>query len=101
MGSAGTYFCHCHVNTTLHLQMGMFGALIVDPAVHPYFPVTKGARRAFVDGPSYDIDTESILVPYSVDPRWHELNHAAAHAWPPETLLSPRCSGCSTPTTSR
>ncbi|MGY2746919.1 multicopper oxidase domain-containing protein [Arthrobacter sp. UYCu723] len=77
VGSAGTYFYHCHVNTTLHVQMGMFGALIVDPAIHPDFPVTKGARRAFVDGPEYDIDTETILVPYSVDPRWHELNHAA------------------------
>jgi FtsP/CotA-like multicopper oxidase with cupredoxin domain len=77
VGSAGTYFYHCHVNTTLHVQMGMFGPLIIDPPVHPDFPVTKGARRSFVDGPEYDIDTETILVPYSVDPRWHELNHAA------------------------
>ncbi|XAS66267.1 multicopper oxidase domain-containing protein [Micrococcaceae bacterium Sec5.7] len=77
VGAAGTYFYHCHVNTTLHVQMGMFGPLIIDPAVHPDFPVAPGARRAFVDGPEYDIDTEAILVPYSVDPRWHELNHAA------------------------
>lgn len=76
-GAAGTYFYHCHVNTTLHVQMGMFGPLIIDPKVHPRFPVSAGARRAFVDGPEYDIDTETILVPYSVDPRWHELNHAA------------------------
>ncbi|MDQ0619635.1 hypothetical protein [Arthrobacter globiformis] len=39
--------------------------------------MTKGARRAFVDGPEYDVDTETMLVPYSLDPRWHELNHAA------------------------
>lgn len=77
VGAAGTYFYHCHVNTTLHVQMGMFGPLIIDPAVHPDFPVTKGARRAFVDGPEYDIGTETMLVPYSLDPRWHELNHAA------------------------
>lgn len=77
VGASGTYFYHCHVNTTLHVQMGMFGPLIIDPPVHPDFPVTKGARRAFVDGPEYDIDTETILVPYSVDPRWHLLNHAA------------------------
>ena len=76
-GAAGTYFYHCHVNTVLHAQMGMFGALVVDPVVHPSYPVTPGARRPFVDGPEYDIATECILIPYSVDPRWHEMNHAA------------------------
>ncbi|NKX54354.1 multicopper oxidase domain-containing protein [Arthrobacter sp. E918] len=76
-GTAGTYFYHCHVNTTLHAQMGMFGPLIIDPVAHPDYPVSPGARRAFVDGPEYDIDTEAILIPYSLDPRWHELGHAA------------------------
>jgi FtsP/CotA-like multicopper oxidase with cupredoxin domain len=68
-GTAGTYFYHCHVNTVLHVQMGMFGASIVDPP--------SGRGRAFVDGPAYDLETESILVPYSIDPRWHTLGHAA------------------------
>lgn len=77
-GAAGTYFYHCHVNTPLHVQMGMFGPLIVDPAAHPAFPVQPGVtRRAFVDGPEYDIATETLLAPYSVDPRWHQLDHAA------------------------
>jgi hypothetical protein len=76
-GTAGTYFYHCHVNTTLHVQMGMFGPLIIDPIEHPDFPVTPGARRAFVDGPEYDIDTETLLIPYSMDTRWHGMNHAA------------------------
>ncbi|MBO1269108.1 multicopper oxidase domain-containing protein, partial [Arthrobacter cavernae] len=77
VGSAGTYFYHCHVNTPLHVQMGMFGPVVIDPVVHPDFPVSPGARRAFVDGPEYDIDTEAMLVPYAVDPRWHKLGHAA------------------------
>ena len=76
-GVAGSYFYHCHVNTVLHVQMGMIGPLIVDPWVHPDYPVEPGARRLFVDGPLYDIATEILLAPYSIDPRWHELNHAA------------------------
>jgi len=77
-GSAGTYFYHCHVNTPLHVQMGMFGPLVVDPVVHPDFPVEPGVtRRSFVDGPEYDIETETLLVPYSLDARWHTLDHAA------------------------
>ena len=76
-GTAGTYFYHCHVNTTLHVQMGMFGPLIIDPIEDPAYPVSPGARRAFVDGPEYDIDTEALLVPYSMATRWHGMNHAA------------------------
>ncbi|MBO1270007.1 multicopper oxidase domain-containing protein, partial [Arthrobacter cavernae] len=77
VGAAGNYFYHCHVNTPLHVQLGMFGPLVIDPVAHPDFPVSPGARRAFVDGPEYDIDTEAILAPYAVDPRWNELGHAA------------------------
>ncbi|MGF9647103.1 multicopper oxidase domain-containing protein [Pseudarthrobacter oxydans] len=75
-GSAGTYFYHCHVNTPLHVQMGMFGPIIVDPRVGSTAP-PKGTRRHSTDGPLYDIATETLIAPYSIDPRWHELNHAA------------------------
>ena len=77
VGSAGTYFYHCHVNTPLHVQMGMFGPLVIDPAPSATLPTRAGARRAFVDGPEYDIATETLVVPYAVDPRWHRLSHAA------------------------
>jgi hypothetical protein len=30
-----------------------------------------------VGGPLYDIATETFIGPFSIDPRWHELNHAA------------------------
>ncbi|MDN4610332.1 multicopper oxidase domain-containing protein [Arthrobacter burdickii] len=76
-GSAGTYFYHCHVNTPLHVQMGMFGALIVDPPSDPARPTPTGTRRHSSEGPLYDIATETLIAPYSIDPRWHGLNHAA------------------------
>jgi FtsP/CotA-like multicopper oxidase with cupredoxin domain len=66
---AGSYWYHCHVNTVLHVQMGMFGTLVVDP-----YPETN-PKRVFRDGPEYV--HERYWVPYSVDPRWHELGHAA------------------------
>ena len=76
-GAAGTYFYHCHVNTVLHVQMGMVGPMVIDPIEHPDFPVPDGARRPFVDGPLYDVASEHLLVPYALDSRWHELSHAA------------------------
>ncbi|TNB75677.1 copper resistance protein [Arthrobacter sp. BB-1] len=76
-GSAGTYFYHCHVNTPLHVQYGMFGAVIVDPPVNPAAPAPAGTRRHSVGGPLYDIATETLIGPYSIDPRWHELHQAA------------------------
>jgi FtsP/CotA-like multicopper oxidase with cupredoxin domain len=66
---AGSYWYHCHVNTVLHVQMGLFGTLVVDP-----YPATN-PKRAFRNGPEYI--HERYWVPYSIDPRWHTLEHAA------------------------
>jgi len=67
---AGTYIYHCHVNTTLHYQMGMWGPLIVDPI--------EGPGTAFHGGPTYDVAAERVWASGDVDPGWHdELGHAA------------------------
>ncbi len=66
---AGTYFYHCHVNTPLHAEMGMYGALIVDPKPNPTDPV--GTKRAFAGGPKYDV--EAIWACDEIDPAWHTL----------------------------
>ena len=70
---AGTYFYHCHTNTPLHAEMGMYGALIVDPKPTPGDPV--GTKRAFYNGPIYDV--EAVWVADEIDPAWHTLQWAA------------------------
>ncbi|HJZ61474.1 MAG TPA: multicopper oxidase domain-containing protein [Miltoncostaeaceae bacterium] len=65
--TAGTYFYHCHVNTTLHFQMGMFGPLVIDPP--------GGPGLAFTGGPTYDV--EAIWALYAADPVYRKLSHAA------------------------
>lgn len=69
---AGTYWYHCHVNATLHIEMGMYGQLIIDPPEGPGF--------LFQEGPTYDV--EKLWSVDEVDPRWHELNHHAGIACP-------------------
>jgi len=60
---AGTYFYHCHTNTVLHAEMGMYGALIVDPP--------EGAGTLFSGGPTYDV--EAFWVVDEIDSSWHTL----------------------------
>jgi FtsP/CotA-like multicopper oxidase with cupredoxin domain len=70
---AGTYFYHCHTNTPLHAEMGMYGGLIVDPKPTPGDPA--GTKRAFYNGPIYDV--EAIWAADEIDPAWHNLQWAA------------------------
>ncbi len=65
---AGTYFYHCHLNTVLHAEMGMYGALIIDPP--------GGPGTAFTGGPSYDV--EAIWAVDDIDMAWHCLPWDAA-----------------------
>ncbi|MFA6904448.1 MAG: multicopper oxidase domain-containing protein [Gallionellaceae bacterium] len=72
--NAGTYFYHCHTNTPLHAEMGMYGGLIIDPKPLATDPV--GTKRAFKNGPIYDV--EAIWACDEIDPAWHTLDWAAA-----------------------
>ena len=65
---AGTYFYHCHVNTVLHAEMGMYGPLIIDPP--------SGRGTAFEGGPRYDV--EAIWAVDDIDTSWHCLPWDAA-----------------------
>ncbi|MCQ6270846.1 hypothetical protein M8J71_10170 [Pseudarthrobacter sp. R1] len=51
-------------------------SLFMGPRVFTTAP-PKGTRRHSTDAPLYDTATETLIAPYSIDPRWHELNHAA------------------------
>jgi FtsP/CotA-like multicopper oxidase with cupredoxin domain len=64
---AGTFFYHCHRNAPLHVQMGMFGFLILDPP--------SGPGTLYAGGPQYDV--EALWGTYDVDPFWRTYNHAS------------------------
>lgn len=68
---AGTFFYHCHRNTTLHFELGMWGPLIVDPPDQG-----DGLNHLYLNGPTYD--SEMIWAAHAADPRWHAIiNHDA------------------------
>ena len=64
---AGTFFYHCHRNAPLHVQMGMFGYLVIDP------PAGRG--QLYVGGPRYEV--EALWASYDVDPFWRTYGHAS------------------------
>ncbi|MDI6854902.1 MAG: multicopper oxidase domain-containing protein [Deltaproteobacteria bacterium] len=92
--TAGTYFYHCHKNTVLHFEMGLYGDFVVDPpnpgtrpdiGPAPYPTGGPGFVRAFVPGfpgflPEANLvpyDVEALWVPDEFDSVWHELGHDA------------------------
>jgi FtsP/CotA-like multicopper oxidase with cupredoxin domain len=64
---AGTFWYHCHRNAALHVQLGMFGYLVVDPP--------SGPGTLYAGGPTYDV--EALWATYDIDPSWRDYNHAA------------------------
>lgn len=86
---AGTFIYHCHKNTALHFEMGLYGAVIVDPKKPdtpearsvpdpPYPAGGPGFVRAF-NPPTHLVryDVEALWVPDDIDTRWHQLGHDA------------------------
>ena len=59
---AGTYMYHCHVDTVLHLEMGMYGTVIIRPP-------DGNDRVAWAGGPAFD--REYIWHLHTFDSSWH------------------------------
>jgi hypothetical protein len=76
---AGTYFYHCHRNTVLHFELGMYGMLIVDPDV-PGAPFADGGPGVTLVG---DTPTayhrETFWVVDDIDLSWHESTFFDGH----------------------
>jgi FtsP/CotA-like multicopper oxidase with cupredoxin domain len=59
---AGTYMYHCHVDTVLHMEMGMSGTIVVRPP--------DGRKDVlYANGPAYD--REYIWQLHTFDSTWH------------------------------
>ena len=59
----GTWFYHCHRNTVLHFQMGLYGLCIVDPL--------DGWGYAYNGADRHRYDIEAMWVAEGWDQRWH------------------------------
>lgn len=60
--NAGTYIYHCHVADVVHVQMGMYGLIVVRPK--------DGSNTTSTNGPKFDRSYNWILS--ELDPAWHD-----------------------------
>lgn len=60
--NAGTYIYHCHVGDVVHVQMGMYGLIVVKAA--------GGANTAWTGGPVYSKDYKWLMS--EIDKQWHD-----------------------------
>lgn len=58
----GTYLYHCHVVSTIHVQAGMYGVIIVQPS-------NGASNLTWLGGENFDIDF--LFTSSEVDTNWH------------------------------
>lgn len=59
---AGTYLYHCHVASVVHVQMGMYGNIIVNAA--------NGNKEAYTSGQKFT--KEYVWLTSEIDKSWHD-----------------------------
>jgi FtsP/CotA-like multicopper oxidase with cupredoxin domain len=78
----GTYMYHCHVVASEHVQMGMYGALIIRPRAgdgvtgnimynNVYGPIALSAAGATPNSDYFDKEYTFVLS--EIDPNWHNV----------------------------
>jgi plastocyanin len=75
---AGTYLYHCHAADVVHVQMGMYGMIVVRAA--------GGAKNAWTGGPAFNSDRKWLMS--EVDSVWHY--HVPVHDTLMDTLRIPK-----------
>lgn len=58
----GTFIYHCHVDDVVHVQMGMYGLMIVKPK--------GGLNTAWTGGPAYNREYSWLMS--EIDKEWHQ-----------------------------
>jgi len=71
---AGTYMYHCHQEADIHVQMGMFGALVVYNQGEPGASAGPGSGGGTLMGASYTNDTILLLSEFDVRQHASEQN---------------------------
>lgn len=69
----GSYPYHCHVHTVKHLEMGMYGAMIVRPKAPAGYAnsIVPGYMNQINDSSTTAYDFEQIYLFSTVDPAYH------------------------------
>src|SRR5665647_548025 len=97
----GTYMYHCHIEASEHVQMGMYGALVIYPSIdslaangitqdspggtwrlngvaQPQIPVTATNRNFAYNDISTFFDKEYVMLLSDVDSIWHHAVQTAS-----------------------
>lgn len=80
---AGTYLYHCHVASSIHVQAGMYGLVIIKEA--------NGNKKTWTNG--FDFDREFAFLNSEIDTSWHTdsvLNHHYDHNNPLLKITIPK-----------
>lgn len=72
----GTYFYHCHVTTTLHLTMGMYGLVIIE------YP-----DQQIFGGPTYDKDYPFLATDLELETNWDPFGSFPFHEIRPDYFM--------------
>ncbi len=77
---AGTYMYHCHIDTVLHIEQGMYGTVIVRPP-------NGSINEAWTGGPTFE--REHIWHLHTFDSTWHseDISSATTNRYRPDYFM--------------